>query len=947
MRTKRFKGKIAFFSMAAVLAFLLPAAGFDALRAASADGAEPVGITTAFTRNTGAWANHEPSQGDVEIATDPTEGGCLKVTVKNSNPGLRLDFPQAVSADEYTVMAVKMKVNSEAENLFELPSSPYAGSARAEVYWVRQGDPGFEASRFLYPAISHGDAEFKTYIWDFKAAGDHYPGSSPAGWSGSVRQVRFDPLWFRGSGGSGTIFIDYIKFYGTVAEAEAARDGEWEDDAVPGKGSEVLLDFKNEKGLAVVNAGEGTGLSGDRKTYSLYVTGTATRLEYAWAAGVDIFTYKWIGIRLKNGAGADAIVLEYTTRNDSEYGADKKASQAMRASDGSEFERYLFDMRGDARFKNVLMTLRFGFTGGTGPIDIDYIKFYADSAEYYADGDDWTPTQEELPDAPLFMFNFAGSAQGWEAGAGCVPSVQGGNALRVTVGSAARPVIEYAFPESLDTKTYPVFRIRMQNRTAGTRMRVSFSDAADFTNLRELPEAAITARDTQYMIYHINPAESGWSGQNIGSLRIELANAGGDAAGNYVQVDHIRFYRSLREMAEDTSAQSSPTARPYAASELKFGLLNGGWANGSSDAATLANTERGGLVMNIKRDSAYIAFEYKLGDASDWQVGLSTHNNRYAAILMKAETYAEFGELRFRRYDESLYPDSRAVKFEIAPGERRVYVLDMVKHCYWTGSIGGFQFYPAADEGGPGDRFTVDYIKFYERIEDIDYEYDPYPPAGSDGKTVFDFTGGRNEGLQNARGTHSYATPTEEGLKISINNGDPVYVYQYYMDADGLDADKYKAMKVTMRNETASEMFEVFFESFYDNRLFSWGSSQNALTQRMTPFDEEFMDYYIDLTPQGNWRGRITQLRFDPAWFSGSDGQGKVILKTIQFYEDIEAATGVPDADIPDLGLDFKTAPGGPNKVLLISGSAIGGAGVVSAVLTAVFMFGKKGGKAV
>ncbi len=74
------------------------------------------------------------------------------------------------------------------------------------------------------------------------------------------------------------------------------------------------------------------------------------------------------------------------------------------------------------------------------------------------------------------------------------------------------------------------------------------------------------------------------------------------------------------------------------------------------------------------------------------------------------------------------------------------------------------------------------------------------------------------------------------------------------------DSSKYKTIKVRVKNESDSNVMQVFWASSIAGGI----SAQNCQTVTISKNDEDFVEYTFDMSKHANWKGKITQLRIDP-----------------------------------------------------------------------------------
>jgi hypothetical protein len=117
-----------------------------------------------------------------------------------------------------------------------------------------------------------------------------------------------------------------------------------------------------------------------------------------------------------------------------------------------------------------------------------------------------------------------------------------------------------------------------------------------------------------------------------------------------------------------------------------------------------------------------------------------------------------------------------------------------------------------------------------------------------------------------------------------IYDNDPILKTCAYIDAD-----KYKYIKITYKTNCKSDIGQIFFdineeEDFKENRSKMFNVNSNNV----------FCTYLIDMSDNIYWKGMITRLRFDPAYYDFK-GPGTCIVKSIEVTDEKPEYCSVKD----------------------------------------------------
>lgn len=924
---------------------------------ASAASADP--ITTTFSEDMGAWAADPGNTSSTEIAYDEVEGGYLKMNLTGGSPILVMD---GISLDSSQYTAMAFRIRYELQNPAEM-AHPSLGN-HFSIYY--SSDTVAYASALFWPNITDivSDNEWHTVIVDFTDPSIVHPDFPGSTWKGIVNKFRFDPIWSQGQyyEPGDAISIDFVKFYTDKATAEAELASGWEDDAtVNARGSENYFNFtRGEEGWEQSqNNADGSGWF-ETGELNVVLGNDDPQLSRSWNIGVSLDDYKYLAFKMKNGTTGAKSKIYFGTKGSEAF--DETKTGTVDVAPSSDYAVYVFDMSQNEAWKGVLKSLRFDVIDDSenkptsGSVAIDWIGFYKTQEEIpdvAVEDDDMT-----LPEGPVIEFSFTDSTENWKGNEEVTLS-NNYSALQLEMAEGQDdPNITYVFEDGLDTSVYPVMQIKMRNRTQGTKLSVYFAGKDAEIDGSKIAEFTVSADDAAYQIYTFNLASaSAWSDEAVYTLRIDPSDKGDGE----ILIDYIRFYRSESEAETNGAYEDDSAERPNAHAEFNFNLYNSYWKNASSDNADVACKD-GSMVVTLKGEAPVVEYDWEHGDYSDWAEGIDAKTWNYLVIKIRVTSERESvaGKLQFKRnLVGSRYEEGMSYSFNVTPGDWVKVQIDLRSNHFWNSTISGLRLYPVT-EGVAGEAAEIDYMKFYRSEDDIlidgDYEDDPSGEA----TYFFDFRDPSNR-FDEARSSHGTVSMTENGMETTITGHDPVLMHSFVYDGVGLNANEYKFMKISLKNETSATMFEFFWDCMdSEGNVTTWGSTTNFTIETMSANDTEYKEYIIDFSSKPDWTGTILRLRYDPAgWLNETDVSGKVTTRYIKFYKTAEEAAlddpwGAENPD-PDPGTDPEnpgTDPDNPGTIettftewkknpLAIAGIVLGAVGLSLAVVCVVLILKK------
>ena len=213
----------------------------------------------------------------------------------------------------------------------------------ASFYFTTSMDTAFDETKKVTFTVNANDPNYSEYIIDM---------SNVSGWTGTLKQLRFDPTE---NASSGTFSIDYIKIPDDSIRWDYTVNGDTEGWAVG----------HNVSSLTVSNG----YMSGT-------ITGSDPNLVSSNNLGINI-TYsnnQIVKIRMRNSTSDTTASLYYITNADTTYDETKKVTFSIIAND-SDYTEYTIDMSNVSAWTETLKQIRLDPTDNvaSGSFSIDYM----------------------------------------------------------------------------------------------------------------------------------------------------------------------------------------------------------------------------------------------------------------------------------------------------------------------------------------------------------------------------------------------------------------------------------------------------------------------------------------------------------------------------------------------------------------------------------------------
>ena len=319
----------------------------DAIRAAytttplSNDTPTPAQITRLNTLYARAWQGRQWAFDSLYADTEgwtaaygvgnlTQDRGYLEGTFTNSDPSIVCRDGQHIDAAAYNRFKVRMKNST--------------GGTTAKLYFTTAADSTFDETKSVVFNLTPNDPNYTEYTVDL---------SGVTSWTGTIRQLRFDPV-DAGAAAGQTFSIDSIKVV-------AAVNPGWEFNGTTTEGW---------TGAQINNLLVGGG------TLQGSIAGTDPRVVSPDGLELNTATYRKVRVRLKNATAGSAAKLYFITTADGSYNEAKAKTVAITPNDPG-FTEYTFDMNGVAGWNGTVRQLRLDPVdpgSSSGAFSIDYIR---------------------------------------------------------------------------------------------------------------------------------------------------------------------------------------------------------------------------------------------------------------------------------------------------------------------------------------------------------------------------------------------------------------------------------------------------------------------------------------------------------------------------------------------------------------------------------------------
>ncbi|MBM7568020.1 hypothetical protein [Paenibacillus sacheonensis] len=272
--------------------------------------------------NTDGWSA-------INQVTQSVSGGINALTSSGGDPYLFSPDNLNFSASSFPYVRIRLQNT--------------AAGGEGRLYFTTTADTSWsEAKRVTFYTIPSASG-YTEYVLNMGAN---------ARWSGTIKQLRFDPI-----SATGTVNVDYIRVTGGGSSPSFAADYNFGSSA---EGWTV--------GHTVTQS-----VSGGINTLTLL--GNDAYIYSPDNLGINASTYTYIRIRLKNNTGAEPVKFYYTTTADTSWSEAK--SLTFLSSANGDYAEYLLYV-GGTNWSGTIKQLRFDPIDepGTsiGTVDVDYIR---------------------------------------------------------------------------------------------------------------------------------------------------------------------------------------------------------------------------------------------------------------------------------------------------------------------------------------------------------------------------------------------------------------------------------------------------------------------------------------------------------------------------------------------------------------------------------------------
>lgn len=251
-------------------------------------------------------------------------GGYLSGTIAGIDPYITSNDNLSINITNQKYLSIRLKNSS--------------GMAGAQIYFITNADPVWNVAKFNQFVIQP-NSDFTTYHIDMSAV---------AGWTGTLKQLRFDPAG--GNPGTGTFQVDYMRISGQIWDFTSNSQGWTAGNNISGFGWQT-------GGYIGAN-----------------ITGSDANIYSGSNLNVNISANKNVRIRLKNTTSQTASQLYFITNTDGTWNDTKQIGFAVNPN--SDFTDYCVDMSSVSGWTGSLKQLRIdpcNGSPGTGSFQIDYV----------------------------------------------------------------------------------------------------------------------------------------------------------------------------------------------------------------------------------------------------------------------------------------------------------------------------------------------------------------------------------------------------------------------------------------------------------------------------------------------------------------------------------------------------------------------------------------------
>jgi hypothetical protein len=155
-------------------------------------------VTPPVTTNNWHFASSMENWAGMNQITASASSSIATLTINGADPYMHSPDNLNIATSDYKYVVVTMQNQTSATT--------------AELFWVTTTATGYDGAKMVQFPIVANDTKQRTYIIDL---------SANANWTGTIKQIRFDPT----TASSGTVKIDVIKLVGSYQSALATIPG--------------------------------------------------------------------------------------------------------------------------------------------------------------------------------------------------------------------------------------------------------------------------------------------------------------------------------------------------------------------------------------------------------------------------------------------------------------------------------------------------------------------------------------------------------------------------------------------------------------------------------------------------------------------------------------------------------------------------------------------------
>ncbi|MCD9021614.1 hypothetical protein [Cohnella silvisoli] len=263
-----------------------------------------------------------------------TSGDAEGWVAENNISGARVNFGSyngtVTGTDPFIASSSPLNVNISNNKTVKIKLKNGTSSTIGQLFFITNADTTWNDAKHINFSIIPNDRNEREYVVDM---------SSVAGWTGTLKQLRFDP---EDGAGSGSFSLDYIRVTNTPAKIwrfSVDNEGWIPNDQI----SNVTIDGR----------------------YNGTITGTDPYITCVNYLDLDIGNNKKIKITLKNNTSSTIGQIYFTTDADTAWNEDKHINFTLNANDPN-YTTYTVDMSAVAGWTGRLKQLRIDPEQGAG-----------------------------------------------------------------------------------------------------------------------------------------------------------------------------------------------------------------------------------------------------------------------------------------------------------------------------------------------------------------------------------------------------------------------------------------------------------------------------------------------------------------------------------------------------------------------------------------------------